>query len=208
MNLRVRGVGSMIAIVSRFRQRCLMASKELAGHRYRNIAGERAIRRRQSRFRSRLLGSRRCHDPQRFGLPDDLGLRFGVGIGRCRRDHAQQFIVAGNQVTVFAQIANDQLGRLAYRRAGGNRTQLPKEVIRQIARFRQEVLKRGLFNFLHLAGAAITGVQILLEKRAEVDLFERILLFVRSDGVFFGRRLGCNAVAFFFLPPDLIEHWD
>ena len=37
----------------------------------------------------------------------------GVGFGRRWRRHSHQFFVAGNQVSVFVQVADDQFGRLA-----------------------------------------------------------------------------------------------
>ena len=53
----------------------------------------------------------------------------------------------------------------------------------------------------------ITGVEIVLEERAEIDLFEGIFLFGRGDRIFFGG--GCSgAVAVFFFLADVIEERD
>ena len=94
-----------------------------------------------------------------------------------------------------------------YRRPHGNRAQLPQQVVAQVSRLRQEVLERRLLDLFHFPRAAITGIQIVLEERAKIDLFERILLLIR-DGrrtLFRGGCLGGQPVAFFLLASDIIE---
>ncbi len=81
-------------------------------------------------------------------------------------------------------------------------------MVGQIARLGQEVLERRLLDFLHLARTAIARIEILLEERAEVDLLEGVLLFGRRDGIFFRGGLGGNAVALFFLAPNVVQHGD
>ena len=83
-----------------------------------------------------------------------------------------------------------ELSSLMHRRPHRNRAQLPQQVVAQVPRLRQEVLERGLLDLFHFPRTAITGIQIVLEERAEIDLLERILLLIRD-----GRTLFCEAVA-------------
>jgi hypothetical protein len=129
--------------------------------------------------------------PKRLGFTNDLGGHFHIGFGRRHRSDAQQFFVAGNQVAFFVQIPNDQLSGLVHRRAHGNRAQLPEQVVAQVPRLGQEVLERRLLDLFHFSRTAIAGIQIILEERAKIDLFERILLFIRDGSQdLFGCRLG------------------
>ena len=94
------------------------------------------------------------------------------------------------------------------RRPHGNRSQLPQQVVAQVPRLRQEVLERRLLDLFHFSRAAIAGIQIVLEERAKIDLFERIFLLIRNGRgtLFRGGRLGGQAVAFFLLASDIVEH--
>ena len=51
---------------------------------------------------------------------------------------------------------------------------------------------------------AVARVEVVLEKRSEIDLFERVFLFDRGDGIFFVAG-GSGALAVFFLFADLVE---
>ncbi len=68
--------------------------------------------------------------------------------------------------------------------------------------------KDRLLDVFHLSLAAIAGIEILLEERAKIDFFEGILLFFGRDGIFFRRGHRSHAVAFFFLPTDIVEQGD
>ena len=70
----------------------------------------------------RLLGDSK---PQRLRVTNDLGRHFHICLGSRDRSDSQQFFVAGNQVSFFVQISNDQLGGLVHRRPHRNRAQLP-----------------------------------------------------------------------------------
>ena len=80
-------------------------------------------------------------------------------------------------------------------------------MIGQSCGLRQKIFERRALDFFHLAARAVAGVEVVLEERAEVDLFERILLF-RRDGSFFGRGLGGGAVEAFFLAADIVDQGD
>src|SRR5208337_1032234 len=137
-------------------------------------------------------------------LANNLGRHFHICLGRRDRSDSQQFFVGGNQVSFFVQIPNDQLSGLVHRRPHGNRAQLPEQVVAQVPRLRQEVLERRLFDLFHFSRAAITGIQIILEERAKIDLLERILLLIGDGGgtLFRGGGLGGQPVAFFLLAPN------
>jgi len=53
----------------------------------------------------------------------------GVHFGRSRRGNPHQLVVAGNEVSILAEIANYQLSSLADRRPSRDRAQLPCEVV-------------------------------------------------------------------------------
>ena len=57
----------------------------------------------------------------------------------------------------------------------GQSSQLPRQVIGQSCRLGEKVLKRGLFALFVLRLCAITGVQVVLKVRSEVDLIEGVL---------------------------------
>jgi len=63
-----------------------------------------------------------------------LGFR-SVALRRSGGNNSQQFFVARDQVTIFIQIANNQLCRLAHFRTSRNRTKLPHQVVSQSAWF-------------------------------------------------------------------------
>ncbi len=62
--------------------------------------------------------------------------------------------------------------------------QLPGQMVGKIAGLGKKILERRALDFLHLAGAAVAGIEIFLEERAEIDFFERILLFDRGEWYF------------------------
>ena len=82
------------------------------------------------------------------------------------------------------------------------RTQLPEEVIGQRHRRGEEILNRGLLDFLVIVGGAEAGVEVILEIGAEVDFVEGVFLFFLA----FGDGLGFDgAVAVFFCARDIVE---
>ncbi len=77
-------------------------------------------------------------------------------------------------------------------------------MVGQVGGLGEEIFERRPLDFFHLAVRAVAGVKIILEKRAEVDLFEGIFLFDRSDGVFFVRSRS-GALAVFFFAANFVE---
>src|SRR3954451_11072478 len=77
-------------------------------------------------------------------------------------------------------------------------------MISQIARLRKEVLERRALDFFHFAVGAIAGVEVVLEKRSEIDLFEGIFLLRSGDRILFSGG-GSGALAVFFLLANLVE---
>ena len=98
-------------------------------------------------FRSHFIGGSAVR--QRFvwtqtessGFADDISRGRGVGLRSRRRGDAQHFVVAGNQVAVFVQVADDLLGGLAHFAAQAQRTQLPGQMVRQISRLGEEIFE-------------------------------------------------------------------
>ncbi len=80
------------------------------------------VRRFEGRSFGRLLGDSK---PQRLRVTNDLGRSFHICLGSRDRSDSQQFFIAGNQISFFVQIPNDQLGGLVHRRPHRNRAQLP-----------------------------------------------------------------------------------
>src|SRR5208283_2003542 len=141
---------------------------------------------------------------KRLRLADDVLRGLSIGFWRCRRSYAQQLIIARYQVAVFIQIADNQVGGLAYFGTQAQGTQLPSEVVGQIGWLGKKVLKRRPLDLLHFAVRAIAGIEIVLEERAEINLFERIFLFDSSDRVFFVAG-GSGALAVLFFLADFVE---
>ena len=137
-------------------------------------------------------------------LIHDILCRLSVGFGRGRGRDAEKLFVAGDQVSVFVQVADDQVGGFAHFGAQAERAQLPGEVVGKVRRLGEEILERGTLDVLHLAVGAVTGIEIVLEERAEIDLFERIFLFDGGDGIFFVGG-GSGAFAVFFFLADFVE---
>ena len=77
-------------------------------------------------------------------------------------------------------------------------------MVGEIRRLGKKILKRRPLDLLHLAVRAIAGIEIVLEKRTEIDLLERIFLLDRGDGIFFGGGRG-GALAVFFFLADFVE---
>jgi hypothetical protein len=78
-------------------------------------------------------------------------------------------------------------------------------VVGQSCGLGEEILERRAFDLFHLAAGAVAGIEIILKEGSEVDLFERIFLFDRGDGIFFGGSLSGGAVEVFFLAADLVD---
>ena len=66
----------------------------------------------------------------------------------------------------------------------------------------EEILNRGLLDFLVIVGGAEAGVEVILEIGAEVDFVEGIFLFFVAFGD--GLRFD-GAVAVFFCARDIVE---
>src|SRR5579872_2837513 len=97
-----------------------------------------------------------------------LSVRFGGG----RRCDTQQFIVARDQVTIFVQVADNEVGSFADLRTQAQGTKLPGKVVRQVRWLRQEVFKRRPFDVFHLAMGTVSRIEIILEEGTEINLFE------------------------------------
>ena len=87
--------------------------------------------------------------------------------------------------------------------AHGDGAELPNQVVGQTAGLGKEILERGPLDVLHLTRAAIAGIEIVLEERAEIDLFEWIFLLNISGGggAFFDRRV----IAFLFASIHVVD---
>src|SRR5581483_4390276 len=130
-----------------------------------------------------------------------------VHFWRRRRCHAQQLIIAGNQVSVFAQVADDQFRSLSDSGAHRERSQLPHQVIGQIGGLGKEILKRRALDFFHLTRRAISGIQVLLEKGAKIDFFERIFFLRGRKRRFFGGRRD-GTIPVFFAAVHIVQQWN
>ena len=118
-----------------------------------------------------------------------------------------QFFFATGQVPVVVQIADGELYRLVQAGLQGQISQLPRQVIGQSRRLGEKVLIRGLFTLFVLRLCAVTGVQVILEVRSEVDLVKRILNWGR--GLFNDALLNSAlliALNAFLAARNLIQH--
>src|SRR6185437_4157422 len=93
----------------------------------------------------------------------------------------QQLFVRRNQITVFIQVPDHQFGRRRHLGAHRQRPQLPHQVVSQGRRPRQKVFKRRFLYRLHFPLAAVTGVQVVLEKGAKIYFVKGIFLFRLHD---------------------------
>src|SRR5579883_1611884 len=171
------------------------ASRDVpAGGRVRRRTGRRGF----LRIRARA-------DPERLRrLPQAL-LGGGVFLRRRGRGDAHQLVIAGNEVTVFVQVADDQFGGLAHSGTERQRAQLPHQVVGQRAGLGQKILERRALDVFHFARAAVAGIQIVLEERAKIDLVERIFLFFGGEGSFFGGGGRSGAVACFLAAAHFVD---
>ena len=78
-------------------------------------------------------------------------------------------------------------------------------MVGQVAGLGEEILERRPFDFFHFSRAAVARIQILLEERAEINLFERVFLFDGRDRVLFG---GSGMFAFFFTAANVVDQRD
>ena len=72
----------------------------------------------------------------------------------------------------------------------------------------EKIFERRPVALFHLAGAAITGIEIIAKERPEIDLLERIF-FLGCGGGCLNLRLaltGVVAVSGFFFAGDNVEH--
>jgi hypothetical protein len=89
------------------------------------------------------------------------------------------------------------------------RTDLPGEVIGQSCRLGEKIFERRALDFFHLAAGAITGIEIILEERSEVDFLEGIFLFDGGDGILFvGSRWRRGRGLPLFVPTSSINGTD
>ena len=106
----------------------------------------------------------------------------GAGGGGARSrlilplEACQQFLIPSQEIAVFVQVAHHILGGGPQVPANVQGTQLPGEVIGQGAGLGKEIFKRGLVALFKAVGGAKTGIEIILEIGAEVNLVERITL--------------------------------
>ena len=83
---------------------------------------------------------------------------------------------------------------------------MPHQVIGEIAWFREEILERRPFDFLHLITAAKARIEIFLKEGTEINFFEGIFLLFGGDRRRFLRR--SLPVAVFFPPVHIINKRD
>ena len=92
-------------------------------------------------------------------------------------DQAQQLVFGGDQVAVFVEIADDQLGGAVHVFFHVQRAQLPHQMVGQSRGLGEEVLERRLLAVFHLDGGAQAGIEVFGEERAEIDFFEGVFFF-------------------------------
>ena len=88
-----------------------------------------------------VFGSR--GQTQRLRFADNVLGGDGIGLGRCGRSDTEQLFVAGDKVSIFVEVADNQVRGFAHRGAQAQRAELPCQVIGEIRRLGEEVLNDG-----------------------------------------------------------------
>src|SRR5581483_6535153 len=135
---------------------------------------------------------------------DGVVRRAGGWLGRFFRGQAQELIFTGGEIAFVIEIANHEFGGGEHIVFQVHRAKLPHEVIGESGGFREEILEGRTFYIFNFAGAAVTRVEVFLEERTKINLFERVLGFGRCGG-FFGGGGGGVAVALFFFGGDVVD---
>ena len=91
------------------------------------------------------------------------------------RERLDQLIMTGREVSVFIQIADNELGGHSQLRLQRQCSQLPRQVIGQSRRLGEEVLKRGLLAIFIFRLGAIARIKVVLKVRSEINFVKRIL---------------------------------
>ena len=86
--------------------------------------------------------------------------------------------VAGAQVAVFVDVADDELGDLLGPRRGVGHGELPGQVIGEVGRTRERVLDGELFVLLPHPARVVAVLDVVLEVGVVVDLVEGVLLLL------------------------------
>ncbi len=115
-----------------------------------------------------------------------------------------QLLVARRQVAILIEISDYQLSRCTNLRAQGQRTQLPRQMVAQRARLRQEIFKRRLVVLLKVRGRTKTRVKIVLKITSEVDLIEGVFFYPLA----LRRNVFRRALPISFKPGSLIQRDD
>ena len=104
------------------------------------------------------------------------------------------FLGGRKQITVFIQVADDAIRRIAHLFAQGQQRELRMQVVGQSDRRGKEGFKRGLFDVFR-GGAFVAWIEIIVEIRTEVDFIERVGRRGRFGSFGTGgdgRRFGCG----------------
>ena len=108
----------------------------------------------------------------------------------------EQFVVGGDQVSTFVDVANDVLSRLPDFRFQRQRSELPEEVIGQCAGLGQEVFERRRFVHFVVVRGTEAGIEIFLEIGAKVHFLKGIGLLALGVGDdLFGRPFALRLLA-------------
>ena len=117
-------------------------------------------------------GIERLHDPQRL-LHFFHAVLAGIG----------DFFERGGEIAVLVQVADDVVGCVAHVFRHHQHAQLRIQVIGEGDGRGKKCLKGRLFHRFR-RGAFIAGIQVFIEKRAEVDFVERVLVGFLDRGGF------------------------
>src|SRR5580658_10758142 len=85
-----------------------------------------------------------------------------------------KFVVAGGEVSVFIEVADDELDCQLHLFVEGQSSQLPRQVIGESRWLGEKVLKRGLLAVFIFRLCAVAGIKVVLKIRSEVDLLEGV----------------------------------
>src|SRR5437762_10793930 len=105
--------------------------------------------------------------------------RSNLGSGRLKFNafaagSSHQLFIGGDKITVIVQVANDEFGRSANFRTHTHCSELPHQVIGQIAWLGEKILKRRTIGAFKVLWTAESRIEVVLEVSAEIDLIERI----------------------------------
>ena len=90
---------------------------------------------------------------------------------------SEEFFVGGGEVSVIVEVADDEFSGRGDFGADNHGSDLPCEMVGERGRRAEEVLEGWLVGVFVFYGGAETGLEIVTEIGAEVDLVERIFGF-------------------------------